>query len=108
MNVYGGALAVAVTFAPEMVALVAKLRRRRGDVAGAASLTLDLPSMGCVACVDAVSRAVRSVPGVVDARVAVGSATVSVNAADDAMAAAISDAVRKAGFPPDAVRWSKP
>ena len=108
MNVYGGALAVAVAFAPEAVALVAKLRRRRSsDVAGAASLTLDLPSMGCVACVDAVSRAVRSVDGVVDAKVTVGAATVSVNAANDAMAAAISDAVRRAGFPPEAVRWSK-
>jgi len=106
MNVYGGALAVAVAFAPEMVALVAKLRRRGGNV-GAASLTLALPSMGCVACVDAVSRAVRSVDGVVDADVSVGSATVSVNAANDAMAAAISDAVRRAGFPPEAVRWSK-
>ena len=104
MNVYGGALAVAVAFAPEMVALVARLRRRRGE--GAFSLTLDLPSMGCVACVDAVSRAVRGVDGVVDATVTVGAATVSVNAADDAMAAAISDAVRKAGFPPEAVRWS--
>ena len=59
MNVYGGALAVAVAFAPEMVALVARLRRRRGE--GRFSLTLDLPSMGCVACVDAVSRAVRGV-----------------------------------------------
>jgi copper chaperone CopZ len=108
MNVYGGALAVAVAFAPEVVALVAKLRRRNSDVAGAASLTLDLPSMGCVACVDAVSRAVRSVPGVVDADVSVGSATVSVNAANDAMAAAVSDAVRRAGFPPEAVRWIKP
>ena len=107
MNVYGGALAVAVAFAPEVVALVAKLRRRNSDVAGAASLTLDLPSMGCVACVDAVSRAICGVPGVVDADVSVGSATVSVNAANDAMAAAISDAVRKAGFPPEAVRWSK-
>ena len=108
MNVYGGALAVAVAFAPEVVALVAKLRRRRGgDVAGAASLTLDLPSMGCVACVDAVSRAVRGVAGVVDASVTVGAATVSVNEANDAMAAAISDAVRRAGFPPDGVRWSK-
>ena len=97
-----------MAFAPEMVALVAKLRRRRSsDVAGAASLTLDLPSMGCVACVDAVSRAVRSVDGVVDAKVTVGAATVSVNAANDAMAAAISDAVRRAGFPPEAVRWSK-
>ena len=107
MNVYGGALAVAVAFAPEAVALVARLRRN-SDVAGAASLTLDLPSMGCVACVDAVSRAVRSVPGVVDADVSVGSATVSVNAANDAMAAAVSDAVRRAGFPPEAVRWIKP
>ena len=106
MNVYGGALAVAVAFAPEMVALVAKLRRRGGNV-GAASLTLALPSMGCVACVDAVSRAIRSVDGVVDASVSVGSATVSVNAANDAMAAAISDAVRKAGFPPEGVRWNK-
>ena len=109
MNVYGGALAVAVAFAPEAVALVAKLRRRRSsDVAGAASLTLTLPSMGCVACVDAVSRAVRSVAGVVDADVSIGSATVSVNAANDAMAAAVSDAVRRAGFPPEAVRWIKP
>ena len=108
MNVYGGALAVAVAFAPEAVALVARLRRRRGGAVGAASLTLDLPTMGCVACVDAVSRAVRSVPGVVDASVTVGAATVSVKEANDAMAAAISDAVRKAGFPPDAVRWSKP
>jgi len=108
MNVYGGALAVAVAFAPEAVALVAKLRRRRGgDVAGAASLTLDLPSMGCVACVDAVSRAIRSVDGVVDASVTVGAAMVSVTEANDAIAAAISDAVRKAGFPPGAVRWSK-
>ena len=82
-------------------------RRRRSDVAGAASVTLDLPSIGCVDCVDAVSRAVRGVDGVVDATVTVGAATVSVNAADDAMAAAISDAVRKAGFPPEAVRWSK-
>ena len=106
MNVYGGAIAVAVAFAPEMVALVARLRRRRGGE-GAFSLTLDLPSMGCVACVDAVSRAVRSVAGVVDADVSVGSATVSVNAANDAMAAAISDAVRKAGFPPKAMRWRK-
>jgi len=104
MNVYGGALAVAVAFAPEAVALVARLRRRSGNV-GAASLTLDLPSMGCVACVDAVSRAICGVPGVVDADVSVGSATVSVNKANDAMAAAISDAVRKAGFPPEAVRW---
>ena len=104
MNVYGGALAVAVAFAPEVVALVARLRRR-SNVAGAASLTLDLPTMGCVACVDAVSRAIRSVDGVVDASVSVGSATVSVNAADDAMAAAISEAVRKAGFPPGGVRW---
>ena len=103
MNVYGGALAVAVAFAPEMVALVARLRRRRGE--GAFSLTLDLPSMGCVACVDAVSRAVRSVDGVIHASVTVGAATVSVNAANDAMAAAISDAVRRAGFPPGAVRW---
>ena len=108
MNVYGGALAVAVAFAPEAVALVARLRRRNSDVAGAFSLTLDLPTMGCVACVDAVSRAICGVPGVVDADVSVGSATVSVNAADDAMAAAISDAVRKAGFPPGGVRWSKP
>ena len=108
MNVYGGALAVAVAFAPEAVALVARLRRRRSsDVAGAASLTLDLPTMGCVACVDAVSRAIRSVPAVVDADVSVGSATVSVNAANDAIAAAISDAVRRAGFPPEATRWSK-
>ena len=109
MNVYGGALAVAVAFAPEAVALVAKLRRRRSSdvVAGAASLTLDLPSMGCVACVDAVSRAIRSVDGVVDASVTVGAATVSVTEANDAMAAAISDAVRKAGFPPERVRWSK-
>ena len=108
MNVYGGALAVAVAFAPEAVALVAKLRRRRGgDVAGAASLTLDLPSMGCVACVDAVSRAVRAVDGVVDASVTVGAATVSVAEANDAMAAAISDAVRRAGFPPGGMRWSK-
>ena len=107
MNVYGGAFAVAVAFAPEVVALVAKLRRRRGgDVAGAASLTLDLPSMGCVACVDAVSRAIRGVDGVVDASVTVGAATVSVTEANDAMAAAISDAVRRAGFPPGAVRWS--
>jgi len=108
MNVYGGALAVAVAFAPEAVALVAKLRRRRSsDVAGAASLTLDLPSMGCVACVDAVSRAVRSVPGVVDASVSVGSATVSVKVApSEAMAASISEAVRRAGFPPEDVRWS--
>ena len=94
-----------MAFAPEVVALVARLRRRNSDVAGAASLTLDLPSMGCVACVDAVSRAVRSVAGVVDADVSVGSATVSVNAANDAMAAAISDAVRKAGLPAGAVRW---
>ena len=107
MNVYGGALAVAVAFAPEAVALVAKLRRRNSDVAGAASLTLDLPSMGCVACVDAVSRAVRSVPGVVDASVSVGSATVSVKVApSEAMAASISEAVRRAGFPPEDVRWS--
>ena len=106
MNVYGGALAVAVAFAPEAVALVARLRRR-SDVAGAASLTLDLPSMGCVACVDAVSRAVRSVPGVVDASVSVGSATVSVKVApSEAMAASISEAVRRAGFPPEDVRWS--
>ena len=103
MNVYGGALAVAVAFAPEAVALVASLRRRRGE--GALSLTLDLPSMGCVACVDAVSRAVRSVPGVVDASVTVGAATVSVTEANDAMAAAVSDAVRRAGFPPEGVRW---
>jgi len=108
MNVYGGALAVAVAFAPEAVALVARLRRRRNDVAGAASLTLDLPSMGCVACVDAVSRAIRSVPAVVDADVSVGSATVSVKVApSEAMAASISDAVRKAGFPPGGVRWNK-
>ena len=107
MNVYGGALAVSVAFAPEMVALVARLRRRRGGAVGAASLTLDLPTMGCVACVDAVSRAVRSVAGVVDADVSVGSATVSVNEANDAMAAAISEAVRKAGFPPGAVRWTR-
>ena len=107
MNVYGGALAVAVAFAPEAVALVARLRRRRGGAVGAASLTLDLPTMGCVACVDAVSRAICGVPGVVDADVALGSATVSVNEASDAMAAAISDAVRKAGFPPEAVRWHK-
>ena len=108
MNVYGGALAVAVAFAPEVVALVAKLRRRRSsDVAGVASLTLDLPSMGCVACVDAVSRAIRGVDGVVDASVTVGAATVSVTEANDAMAAAISDAVRRAGFPPEGVRWSK-
>ena len=107
MNVYGGALAVAVAFAPEAVALVARLRRRSGNV-GAASLTLDLPSMGCVACVDAVSRAVRSVPGVVDASVTVGAATVSVKEANDAMAASISEAVRRAGFPPERVRWSKP
>ena len=106
MNVYGGALAVAVAFAPEAVALVARLRRR-SDVVGAASLTLDLPSMGCVACVDAVSRAIRSVDGVVDASVTVGAAMVSVTEANDAIAAAISDAVRKAGFPPGAVRWSK-
>jgi copper chaperone CopZ len=105
MNVYGGALAVAVAFAPEAVALVARLRRRNSDVAGAASLTLDLPSMGCVACVDAVSRAICGVPGVVDADVALGSATVSVNESNDAMAAAISDAVRRAGFPPGVVRW---
>ena len=109
MNVYGGALAVAVAFAPEAVALVARLRRRRNDVAGAASLTLDLPSMGCVACVDAVSRAIRSVPAVVDADVSVGSATVSVKVApSEAMAASISEAVRRAGFPPERVRWSKP
>ena len=107
MNVYGGALAVAVAFAPEAVALVARLRRRRSGAVGAASLTLDLPSMGCVACVDAVSRAICGVPGVVDADVSVGSATVSVNAANDAIAAAISDAVRRAGFPPEATRWSK-
>ena len=44
MNVYGGPFAVAVAFALEVVALVARLRRRRGE--GAFSLTLDLPSMG--------------------------------------------------------------
>ena len=107
MNVYGGALAVAVAFAPEVVALVGRLRRRRSDAVGAASLTLDLSSMGCVACVDAVSRAIRSVDGVVDASVTVGAATVSVTEANDAMAAAISDAVRRAGFPPEAVRWKE-
>ena len=63
--------------------------------------------MGCVACVDAVSRAVRGVDGVVDASVTVGAATVSVTEANDAMAAAISDAVRRAGFPPGIVRWNK-
>ena len=76
--------------------------RRRAGRRARASLCL----VG-VACVDAVSRAIRSVDGVLDASVSVGSATVSVNNANDAMAASISDAVRKAGFPPDAVRWGK-
>jgi copper chaperone CopZ len=113
LNVYGGAFAVAMAFAPEALALVATSRRRNGiSPDGSSSLTLDLPTMGCVACVDSVSRAIRAVDGVVDARVTVGAATVCVNEAaakaPDAMSASICDAVRRAGFPPEYARWSKP
>lgn len=109
LNVYGGAFAVAMAFAPEVLALVALSRRRSGEMEGTSALRLDLPTMGCVACVDSVSRAIRAVDGVVDAHVTVGAATVCVDKAKapDAMAASISDAVRRAGFPPESARWSK-
>mmetsp|Transcript_12851 Transcript_12851/g.41976 ORF Transcript_12851/g.41976 Transcript_12851/m.41976 type:complete len:238 (-) Transcript_12851:109-822(-) len=59
-------LAAAITFTPEALALLERTRRRR---MGSASIVIDLPTMGCVACVDAVARAVRAVDGVASASI---------------------------------------
>ena len=65
-------------------------------------MTLNLPSMGAS---HAWTRptALYGASTSVDATVTVGAATVSVNAAGDAMATAISDAVAEAGFHAGAV-----
>ena len=111
-NAVGAAVAFAVALAPECVALLALARRRRGPKAlakgtAASVLTVALPSMGCVACVDAVGRAVRAVAGVAAADVSVGAAAVRLDAGaePDATAAAVRDACAAAGFEVASASW---
>ena len=61
------------------------------------SLELDVGGMGCGGCVEKVSGALRSVPGVQVRQVGVGSATVSFDPAK-ASAKHLVDAVTRAGF----------
>lgn len=110
-NAVGAAAALVVALAPELVALVGMARRRRQPAAASSAgvVRLAMPSMGCVACVDAVSRAVRSVDGVVSAEVTVGAAEVSVapSAAPEALEAALRDACASAGFEVAELSWVK-
>lgn len=102
-------LSAIVTFSPELVALFgasgllwrSRKKRLDGEV-----INLSLPTMGCIACVDAVSRALRAVPEVrnVDVRLndesKGGHAAVVVTAADDALMSRLRDACTAAGFAP--------
>lgn len=103
------ALAALVTVTPELVAIfgsngLAWRRWRRRPAPGGEVVTLLLPTMGCVACVDAVSRGLLAVPGVVDVDVGLeakgGRATVVVQTPDESLSARLRAACKAAGFPP--------
>ncbi|KAJ8609889.1 hypothetical protein CTAYLR_007505 [Chrysophaeum taylorii] len=95
------ALAATLSFLPEILAGIEMMRQRR-DIDDDFTLTLRLPTMGCAACVDAVSRTVRSLPAVASARVEVGSVVVT----GSADAQTIIRACEKAGFPNAEVVYS--
>ncbi len=64
------------------------------------ALSFPVEGMTCAACVSRIERALKKVPGVVDANVnlATERATVHAGALDDAMRTALSDAVERAGY----------
>ncbi|MBL0918741.1 MAG: copper-translocating P-type ATPase [Hydrogenophaga sp.] len=72
---------------------------------GFQAIDLGIGGMTCASCVGRVERALRKQPGVVEASVnlATETARVTVNGADDAMAARLKRAVRDAGYEPRAV-----
>jgi copper chaperone len=66
------------------------------------TLTLKIDGMTCGHCVAAVKRALDSVPGVTEADVAIGSATVHVDdqmLTADRAAVSITEAVAEEGYP---------
>lgn len=108
------AVALCVALSPELLVLSGKMRPRRTrkipSPEATNSVTISLPTMGCVACVDAVSRALRKVPNVKDVHVALsnegtqkgGRATVAVARIDDATMHELQQACISAGFPTEA------
>lgn len=102
-------LSAIVTLSPELVALFgasgllwqSRKKMLHGDV-----IHLSLPTMGCIACVDAVSRALRAVPEVRDVDVRLndetkgGHAAVVVSAADDVLVSRLRATCTAAGFAP--------
>jgi copper chaperone len=70
------------------------------------TISLSISGMSCSHCVDAVSRALRTIPNLDVNRVVVGAADISVRGTarvDDAIVAAVA-AIRRAGY--DATRNS--
>lgn len=96
------AVALAIALSPELLALLQRQPRLQKN---SDTITIALPTMGCVACVDAVSHAVRSVDGVESATVllsdAGGQAIVpqSSDRLSDDLAEDIITACARAGFP---------
>ena len=127
-NTAGLVLTLVLTLAPELVALQSgarsALRRRRRCAVAAPPRSqvclISLPSMGCVACVDAVTKALAAVPFAADYDVSIGSATVTVGplagsqseedaarqACRDDADAALRAACAGAGFEPTETTWS--
>ena len=97
-------LAAALTFSPEMLTLLERYRRASFSYEGN-ERTVRLPTMGCAACVDAVSRAVRNVDGVANAKVdllASGGQVTVVPVTDkdpQLILSNVIDACHRAGFP---------
>ena len=68
------------------------------------TIALDIGGMTCASCAGRVERALRQVPGVVDASVNFATEKASVTLAGDAGLDALSAAVRRAGYHASAVR----
>jgi len=111
-NVAIVALSCVVTLFPELVALfgaagIVWRARRRQSREDAVVVSISLPTMGCIACIDSVTRAIRSVPEVTDFDVRLntetdgGHARAVLSAIDEKTVSRLNEACRAAGFPPE-------
>lgn len=87
-----------VTLAGSQTGAVADAIRSAGYEPGAAGVTLAIAGMSCASCVGKVEKALRAVPGVVDAQVNLATGRASVRVLDGGVTPALVAAVEVAGY----------
>lgn len=87
-----------VTLAGSQTGAVADAIRSAGYEPGAAEVTLAIAGMSCASCVGKVEKALRVVPGVVDAQVNLATGRASVRVLDGGVTPALVAAVEVAGY----------